>query len=133
MIGGAAGVVELLLVPHGETRTRFHAAQGLALHLFVLAVGFLFNIADKIADNTIGGVFSLMLGIASLDFTISSSPSSASGRANSIASSRSPKPPNGSTRRSSRASSLAPFMPSRSMKPQMHTDTRGKKQGKQFR
>ena len=70
MIGGAAGVVELLLVPHGETRTRFHAAQGLALHLFVLAVGFLFNIADKIADNTIGGVFSLMLGIASLVFTI---------------------------------------------------------------
>lgn len=70
MIGGAAGVVELFLVPRNEVRARFHAAQGLSLHLFVLAVGFLFNMADKIADNTVGGVFSLMLGIAWLLFTI---------------------------------------------------------------
>ena len=70
VLGGAAGAVELLLLPRSEVRARFHAAQGLALHLLVLAVGFLFNIADGIADNTVGGIFSLMLGIASLIFTI---------------------------------------------------------------
>lgn len=70
VLGGAAGAVELLLLPRSEVRARFHAAQGLALHLLVLAVGFLFNIADGIADNTVGGIFSLMLGLASLIFTI---------------------------------------------------------------
>jgi uncharacterized membrane protein len=70
VLGGAAGAVELLLLPRSEVRARFHAAQGLALHLLVLAVGFLFNIADGIVDNTVGGIFSLMLGIASLIFTI---------------------------------------------------------------
>lgn len=70
VLGGAAGAVELLLLPRNEVNARFHAAQGLALHLLVLAVGFLFRIADSIADNTVGGIFSLMLGIASLVFTI---------------------------------------------------------------
>jgi uncharacterized membrane protein len=70
VLGGAAGALELLLLPRSEVRARFHAAQGLALHLLLLAVGFLFNIADGIADNTVGGIFSLMLGIASLIFTI---------------------------------------------------------------
>ena len=69
-IGGAAGAIELYLMPRNEVRTRFHAAQGLALHLFVLVIGFLFNIADKIADNTLGGIFSLMVGIASGLFTL---------------------------------------------------------------
>ena len=70
VIGGVAGAVELFLLPRSEVRTRFHAAQGLALHLLVLGVGFLFNIADGIVDSTVGGIFSLMLGIASLVFTI---------------------------------------------------------------
>jgi uncharacterized membrane protein len=70
VLGGAAGAVELLLLPRNEVNARFHAAQGLALHLLVLAVGSLFRIADGIADNTVGGIFSLMLGIASLVFTI---------------------------------------------------------------
>jgi uncharacterized membrane protein len=70
VLGGVAGAIELLLVPRNEVRTRFHAAQGLALHLLVLAVGFLFNIADSIASATVGGIFSLMLGLASLVFTI---------------------------------------------------------------
>ncbi|MGB7921961.1 MAG: hypothetical protein WCF57_01820 [Pyrinomonadaceae bacterium] len=70
VLGGAAGAVELLLLPRTEVNARFHAAQGLALHLLVLAVGFLFRLADTIADNTVGGIFSLMLGIASVVFTI---------------------------------------------------------------
>ena len=70
VIGGVAGAVELFLLPRSEVRARFHAAQGLALHLLVLGVGFLFNIADGIVDSTVGGIFSLVLGIASLVFTI---------------------------------------------------------------
>src|SRR5918912_174318 len=57
MVSGAAAVVELLLVPRNEVRTRFHAAQGLALHLFVLAVSFLF----RIAYHTTGNLFSLWI------------------------------------------------------------------------
>lgn len=70
VLGGVAGAVELLLLPRSEVNARFHAAQGLALHLVVLAAGFLFRIGEGIADNTVGGVFSLMLGLASLVFTI---------------------------------------------------------------
>jgi uncharacterized membrane protein len=66
MLGGIAGVVELFLVPRNEVRTRFHAAQGLALQLLVLAILFLFNIAGNIS----GGIFSVMLGIAWLVFTL---------------------------------------------------------------
>ncbi len=69
-VGAVLGAVELFLVPRNEVRTRFHAAQGLALHLLVLAVGFLFSVADTIVDNTLGGLFSVMLGIASTLFTI---------------------------------------------------------------
>lgn len=70
VLGGVAGAVELFLLPRSEVRARFHAAQGLALHLLVLGVGFLFNIADGIVDNTVGGIFSLTMGIAQLVFTI---------------------------------------------------------------
>ena len=70
VLGGVAGAVELFLLPRSEVRTRFHAAQGLALHLLVLGVGFLFNIAGGIVDSTVGGIFSLTMGIAQLIFTI---------------------------------------------------------------
>jgi uncharacterized membrane protein len=66
MISGAAAVVELMLVPRNEVRARFHAAQGLALHLFVLAVSFLF----RIAYHTTGNLFSAMLWIAWTVFTL---------------------------------------------------------------
>ncbi|MBA3320589.1 MAG: hypothetical protein H0T45_03965 [Pyrinomonadaceae bacterium] len=39
-IGLVAGLVELLLVPRREGRTRFHAAQGLALQLAFVAIDF---------------------------------------------------------------------------------------------
>jgi len=41
-IGAIAAVIELLLVPRTETRTRFHAAQGLALQaaILILTVAF---------------------------------------------------------------------------------------------
>lgn len=66
-IGAVIGVVELLLVPRSEARTRFHAAQGLALHLVVLVAGLLFRVADFLVSNTLGDFSSAALqGIWSL-------------------------------------------------------------------
>lgn len=56
-IGGVLAAVELLLVPRSETRVRFHAAQGLAMHLFVIAVQILLNIIGGFTGSRIGSVF----------------------------------------------------------------------------
>ena len=42
-IGLVASIIELAVVPRGETRTRFHAAQGLALQLAITAGLFIFQ------------------------------------------------------------------------------------------
>jgi len=54
-IGLVASLVELLMVPRTETRTRFHAAQGLALQLVVLAGTLVFNVVEAITDIGLGG------------------------------------------------------------------------------
>lgn len=54
-IGLIASLVELLVVPRAETRTRFHAAQGLALQLALLAGSFAFSIIGSITNNRFGG------------------------------------------------------------------------------
>lgn len=54
-IGLVAALIELLLVPRTETRARFHAAQGLALQLVILAGTFIFNIVELVTDNGFGG------------------------------------------------------------------------------
>jgi uncharacterized membrane protein len=69
-IGALLGAVELFLVPRSEMRTRLHAAQGLALHLTVLMIGFLLRFASNLVSNTLGGVASILFGIASALFTI---------------------------------------------------------------
>ena len=57
-IGAVAAVIELLLVPRSETRTRFHAAQGLALQIAILIVSIALGILTTITDNSIGsGLF----------------------------------------------------------------------------
>ena len=57
-IGAVAAVIELLLVPRVETRARFHAAQGLALQLFILIVAAAFGVLTAITDSSFGsGVF----------------------------------------------------------------------------
>jgi uncharacterized membrane protein len=59
-IGIVASLIELLLVPRSEHRVRFHAAQGLALQLSIVAIGFLFFILSMITDSNFGGwLFSL--------------------------------------------------------------------------
>lgn len=65
-IGALAGAIELFLVPRGETRVRFHAAQGLALHLIVVAV----SVLTSTTDNLLRGPALVMLTIASGLFSL---------------------------------------------------------------
>ncbi|HEX8772049.1 MAG TPA: hypothetical protein VF735_00500 [Pyrinomonadaceae bacterium] len=67
-LGAILGAVELFLVPRSEVRTRFHAAQGLALHMVVLVIGFLLRFASTLVSSTLGGAASVLIGIASVLF-----------------------------------------------------------------
>lgn len=49
-LGGVAAVIELLIVSRSETRVRFHAAQGLAVHIVWLLIGVVLAIAGGITD-----------------------------------------------------------------------------------
>jgi uncharacterized membrane protein len=66
-IGVVAALITLLLVPRHETRIRFHASQGLALHIAVYVISSLLNIIGGIAGNNIGGI---LFSIASMVFFI---------------------------------------------------------------
>jgi uncharacterized membrane protein len=66
-IGLVAAVIELLLVPRAETRTRFHAAQGMSLQLAILALTLVFNIIGSITGNWAG---SKAIGIAAIVFLV---------------------------------------------------------------
>lgn len=54
-IGIVVSLLELFLVPRSEPKVRFHAAQGLALHVAILAISTLFSVVGAITDTTIGG------------------------------------------------------------------------------
>ncbi len=54
-IGVVASLVELFLVPRKELKVRFHAAQGLALHIAILVVQTLFSVVGAITNSSIGG------------------------------------------------------------------------------
>ena len=57
-IGLIASIIELVLVPRNETRTRFHAAQGFALHIAILAISAALGILRIITDSGVGsGLF----------------------------------------------------------------------------
>ena len=66
-IGLVASIIELALVPRGETRVRFHAAQGLALQLAVVAVGMLFRFVTLASGSNFGGI---IFGTAATVFLI---------------------------------------------------------------
>jgi uncharacterized membrane protein len=53
-IGIVVALLELFLVPRKELRVRFHAAQGLALHIAILALQTLFGVVGAISGNSIG-------------------------------------------------------------------------------
>jgi uncharacterized membrane protein len=63
-IGAVAALVELLLVPRTETRTRFHAAQGLALQAAILILTGVFSFVRLISGNGFGsGIFGVVATI----------------------------------------------------------------------
>ena len=66
-IGVVVSLIELFLTPRAEAKVRFHAAQGLALHLAILVVQTLFGVLAAITDNNVGGK---LFGIASLIFLL---------------------------------------------------------------
>lgn len=65
-IGAAVGAILLFLIPREEPRARFHASQGLALHLIVLAVSFL----TGMVDNFLSGAPAVILSISSAAFSV---------------------------------------------------------------
>jgi uncharacterized membrane protein len=67
-IGAVAGVLELFLTPRSEPRARFHAAQGLALHLAAIAIKLIFSMIEGITGNGVGG--KLFWGISTVLFII---------------------------------------------------------------
>ena len=57
-VGLIASVVELLLVPRSERRTRFHAAQGFALQIALFVIASAFSVLQAITNSGIGsGLF----------------------------------------------------------------------------
>ena len=66
-IGFVASLVELAMVPRNETRTRFHAAQGLALHIVIFAISILFRVVGGITGTGVGGT---LFSVAALAFLI---------------------------------------------------------------
>ena len=54
-IGLVVSLLELFLVPRKEVKVRFHAAQGLALHVAILVLQTLFGVLGSITDSSIGG------------------------------------------------------------------------------
>ena len=54
-VGVVAALIELFLVPRKELKVRFHAAQGLALHIVILVIQTLFSVVGAITDSSIGG------------------------------------------------------------------------------
>ncbi len=66
-IGVVVALLELFLVPRKEPRVRFHAAQGLALHIAILVVQTLFGVIGAITDSSVGGS---LFGLAATIFLI---------------------------------------------------------------
>ena len=55
-IGLVASLLELFLVPRREVKVRFHASQGLALHIAILIVQTIFGVIANISGSSFGGV-----------------------------------------------------------------------------
>jgi uncharacterized membrane protein len=66
-IGIIAAIIELFIVPRNEIRARFHAAQGLALHLVILLITFAFKFIGMFAGGSFGSV---LFSVAAFVFLI---------------------------------------------------------------
>jgi uncharacterized membrane protein len=66
-IGLVVGLLELFLVPRSEGKVRFHASQGVALHIALLIVQSIFSVISILTGSTIGGT---MFKVAAFAFLI---------------------------------------------------------------
>lgn len=66
-IGVVVSLLELFLVPRTETRVRFHASQGLTLHVAILVVQTFFGVLEVITNSGVGGK---LFGLAATIFLI---------------------------------------------------------------
>ena len=66
-IGVVVSLIELFLIPKTEPRVRFHASQGLALHVAILLVQTLFGVVGAITGSSVGGS---LFGLAATAFLI---------------------------------------------------------------
>ena len=67
-IGLVVSVIELLIAPRSEARTRYHAAQALGLHLAVLAFDLVFRMLGSIGAGVRAGA--VLFSLASTAFLI---------------------------------------------------------------
>lgn len=66
-IGLVVSIIELLVVPRPEARTRYHAAQALGLHIAFLAIGFVLGMLGGMGGVRAGAV---IFSLASTAFLI---------------------------------------------------------------
>ncbi|MCP9494317.1 MAG: hypothetical protein MSG64_07670 [Pyrinomonadaceae bacterium MAG19_C2-C3] len=71
-IGVIPALAELLLVPRTEHRVRFHAAQALALHIGIFALGFLLRFVGGLASFALGGFGSFLSGLTTILLAVGS-------------------------------------------------------------
>ncbi len=66
-IGLVAGLIELLIVPRSEPKVRFHAAQGLALHIGIWGITAILGFGGMASDwaDFGNGIFQLVMMICS--------------------------------------------------------------------
>src|SRR6185295_12896494 len=66
-IGLVVSLLELFLVPRSEGKVRFHASQGVALHIAFLIAQTIFSVIGMLTGSTIGGT---MFKLAAFIFLI---------------------------------------------------------------
>lgn len=66
-IGAVAAVIELFLIPRNEAAARFHAAQGLALHIAIIVISIMFSMVSMVTNGSIG---SRLFSLAAIAFLI---------------------------------------------------------------
>jgi uncharacterized membrane protein len=66
-IGLVVSIIEMLVVPRAEARARFHAAQGLALQLGIIAVSYALRLVGLFSGSRAGG---FIFGFAAFIFLI---------------------------------------------------------------
>jgi uncharacterized membrane protein len=54
-VGVVVSIIELILVSRKEVRVRGHAAQGLALHMAIIAIEMLFGGLALVTGSSVGG------------------------------------------------------------------------------